>query len=205
MWTSGRGGSDWHRRMSPPENEFPAGVGFTALLGRTDDVAVGITQVEAFSTGFRFTMSVRVRQSRPDVAGGRLHMMVSGRGHPAIEVPLEDRLLLGLQYANGERTSTLERDPTSLLLMPHGGGGSDRSHDQTYWVSPLPPDGPVTFVVSWPSFGIPESRAEADGAAIRAAGARSQWLWEWEPEAETEPPPPPRRPDAGWFAEPNPS
>jgi hypothetical protein len=37
--------------VSPPENEFPAGIGATVLLARTDDVAVGLTQVEAFSTG----------------------------------------------------------------------------------------------------------------------------------------------------------
>jgi transposase len=50
--------AQWHRRMSPPENEFPAGVGLSILLGRTDDAAVGLTHVEAFSTGFRFTLAV---------------------------------------------------------------------------------------------------------------------------------------------------
>src|SRR5947207_2129391 len=54
MWISRRGGPvgkpptpeqlhQWHRRMSPPDNEFPAGVGLTILLGRTNDAAVGIT------------------------------------------------------------------------------------------------------------------------------------------------------------------
>src|SRR5689334_13258246 len=60
MWISRRGGSageppsaeqleQWRRRMSPPEYEFPAGVGPTVLLGRTDDAAVGLTHLEAFS------------------------------------------------------------------------------------------------------------------------------------------------------------
>ena len=68
MWGSFHGGSaeepptpeqvqQWQRRMSPPENEFPAGVGMTVLLGRTGDAAVGLSQVEAFSTGFRFTLA----------------------------------------------------------------------------------------------------------------------------------------------------
>ena len=56
----------WHERMAPPENEFPAGAALTALLGRTDDVAVGITQVEVFSTGFRFTLAVRLRRPLRD-------------------------------------------------------------------------------------------------------------------------------------------
>ena len=41
----------WQRRMSPPANEFPAGLGITVLLASTDDVAVGLSQVDAFSTG----------------------------------------------------------------------------------------------------------------------------------------------------------
>ena len=78
MWVSRRGGSpgepptpeqleQWRRRMSPPEYEFPAGVGLTVLLGRTDDAAVGLTNVEAFSTGFRFALAVR----RPHVGRPR--------------------------------------------------------------------------------------------------------------------------------------
>ena len=41
------------------------------------------------------------------------------------------------------------------------------------WVHPLPPDGPVTFVVSWLEQGVAETAVELDGAAIReAAGVR---------------------------------
>ena len=43
--------------MEPPENELPAGAESTVLLGRTDDVAVGITQADVFTTGFRFTLA----------------------------------------------------------------------------------------------------------------------------------------------------
>lgn len=118
MWTSHQGLSaeeppsaeqfeQWRRRMSPPENEFPAGVGATVLLGRTDDVGVGITQVDAFSTGFSFTLAVRVRQLRPQLAGGGLFMLIGSHMHPGMEVPLEDRLLLGIEYPDGRRASTL--------------------------------------------------------------------------------------------------
>ena len=41
----------WQPRMSPPEKEFPAGLGIAVLLASTDDVAVGLSQVDAFSTG----------------------------------------------------------------------------------------------------------------------------------------------------------
>src|SRR6185437_5771312 len=81
MWVSHRGSSAdvpptpeqlerWRRRMSPPDNEFPGAVGLGVLLGRTDDTAVGLSQVEAFSTGFTFTLAVRVRQLQPKFARG---------------------------------------------------------------------------------------------------------------------------------------
>lgn len=224
MWVSHQGGSteepltpeqvqQWHRRMSPPENEFPAGVGITVLLGRTNDAAVGVTQVEAFSTGFRFTLAVRLRRARSELAGGRLYMLINSHAHPGVEIPLEERLLFGLEYPNGHRASTLQNAPMlgrsattgsqQLVLVQQGGIGGEHSVDQTYWVSPLPPAEPVTFVLAWRAFGMPESQAVVDGAAIRAAADRSQLLWPPQPALEPAEPPSPPRPSTGWFAEPS--
>lgn len=44
--------------------------------------------------------------------------------------------------------------------------------------------GPVTFVASWPDYGVAETRAELAGAAIRAAAGRAVVLWPEEPEFE---------------------
>jgi hypothetical protein len=224
MWTSRRGGSDrepptpeqiarWRRRTQAPENEIPAGVGVAALLGRTEDAAVGITQLEAFSTGFRFNVAVRVRRLPAKLAHGGLFMLISGHGRHGAEVPPEDRLLLGVEYANGDRASSLEDmrfpgdgtddDGRRLILSHQSGGGDDLTVDQSYWVSPLPPEGPVTFVLSWSGFGMPESRTEVDGALIRAAAARSVRLWPEQPGFEPPEPPPPPRPATGWFSYPD--
>jgi hypothetical protein len=222
MWISRRRGPEgeptpeqleqWHRRMSPPENEFPAGVGLTVLLGRTGDAAVGITNLEAFSGGFRFTLAVRVRRARPELARGGLFMLIEPRSHRGLEVPLPDRLLLGLEYSDGRRASTLQdirtRGPAAvagsedLTLAPHGGSSGDLVADQIYWVSPLPPAGPVTFVLAWPGFDLPESRTVVDSAPIRAAAERSQLLWPPQPAEEPPQPPPLPRPSSGWFADP---
>jgi hypothetical protein len=198
--------------MSPPENELPAGVGLTLLLGRTDDAAVAITHIEAFSTGFRFTLAVRLRRPGPELVHGRLFMLITSHVHPGIEIPLADRLLLGLEYANGHRASTLQdmrmrgpgavADDRQLVLVQQGGGGGGASVDQSYWASPLPPDGPVTFVLAWPAFGMPESRTVLDSAAIRAAADHSQLLWPPQPAMQPPQPPSPPRPSSGWFAEP---
>jgi len=223
MFTSQWGGSagerpsaeqleQWRSRMTPPEHEFPAGVGLTVLLGRSDDAAVGLTHVEVFSTGFRFTLAVRVRQPRPQLVRGGLHMLISSRIHPGVDVPLEDRLLLGIEYPDGRRASTLTdprthrpgapADPDQLVLVQQGAGGGERSVDQSYWVAPLPPEGLVTVVVAWPGFGIQESRTTLDGAVIRAAAAHSQPLWPPQPVSEPAERPAPPRPSSGWFAEP---
>ncbi len=223
MWISRPGGSagqpptpeqleQWRRRMSPPEYEFPAAVGLSVLLGRTDDAAVGLTQLEAFSTGFRFTLAVRVRQPRAQFARGGLHMLVSSHMPPGIDVRLEDRLLLGIEYPDGRRASTLDdmriqgpgalTDGDQLVLVQQGGGGGEHSVDQSYWVAPLPTDGPVTVVVTWPGFGMPESRTTLDGAVIGEAASHSQRLWPPQPATEAPQPPPAPRPSSGWFAEP---
>ncbi len=197
----------WHERMGPPENEFPAGAALTVLLGRTDDVAVGITQVDVFTTGFRFTLAVRLRRPLPELAHGGLHMLVSGGFRHGVEIPLERLLLFGIEYANGDRASTL-RDPhvgpgdtdRRLVLRQGGGGGGDRTTDHTFWVSPLPPEGPVTFVMAWPAFGVTESRTVVDSAPIRAAAGQALTLWPPQPMPEPEPPADLPRPATGWFA-----
>jgi hypothetical protein len=95
-------------------------------------------------------------------------------------------------YTDGRRAASTgghwrpddEDDPGRLMLQQGGGGGSARHWDGNFWVHPLPPDGPVTFVASWLKYGVGETRAELDGAAIREAARRSTVLWPQEPECE---------------------
>ena len=59
--------------------------------------------------------------------------------------------------------------------LEHGGsGGSARRWDGNFWVHPLPPEGPVTFVASWPEYGAAETRGGAgrdgDPRGRRAGG-----------------------------------
>jgi hypothetical protein len=201
----------WQRRMSPPENEFPAGLGITVLLASTDDVAVGLSQVDAFSTGFRFNLAVRVRQIPRGLIQGDLFMHIAAHV-PDLDIPVENRLLVGIEYSDGRRASTLgdtwvfnpdaERASDNLVLVPQGGGGSELAVDQGFWVAPLPPAGPVTVVVAWPGFGVEETHTVLAGGALRAAAANSQTLWPPQSAAEPPQPPPPRRPTSGWFAGP---
>ena len=70
-----------------------------------------------------------------------------------------------------------EADGGHLILLPIGGGGSERQWDGDFWVHPLPPNGPVTFVASWLLYEVAETHAELDSSAIYDAAQRADILW----------------------------
>lgn len=53
----------------------------------------------------------------------------------------------------------------------------DRSWEQDYWVWPLPPEGPLTFIVSWPSQGVNETSYEFDATELRQRAEEAESLW----------------------------
>jgi hypothetical protein len=204
----------WTRRRSAPENEVPAGLEFSAVLGRSDETAVFVSSFRVYSTGLGFTLSVRLRREPRHDLAHRINELISGHGPGGREDDLEERLLLGVEYADGRTATNLtspwpprlqesEADPLEPLLSASGGGGGGRTYDQDFWLSPLPPAELLTMVCRWPGFGIAESHVELDGAQLAAALARVQTLWPWEPaEQESEPGPvEPQLPADGWFAD----
>jgi hypothetical protein len=58
-----------------------------------------------------------------------------------------------------------------------GGGGGGSSWSFSFWAWPLPPEGPLAFVVEWPKQGIELTQTEIDSALIRDAAKRAQILW----------------------------
>jgi hypothetical protein len=54
-----------------------------------------------------------------------------------------------------------------------GGGGGGRWH-QGFWMWPLPPISPLSFVCEWPAAGIPLTRVEIDSQPLRDAAGRSR-------------------------------
>lgn len=176
----------WHRpSWLRPDTVIPASVRAELLLFRTDQVAVSVGSVRAYPNGFEFTVHTRLR--RVDAEFGpsgdpfSWHRRFGGAQAPG------DVLRLGVLYADGRRTATTSRqhlrdgDDGELVLNQQGGGGSARAWDQDFWVHPLPPDGPVTLVISWLEHAVTETRADLDGTEIRAAAARAVRLWPDDP------------------------
>jgi hypothetical protein len=113
--------------------------------------------------------------------------------------------LLGIEFSDGQRVTNLRSDADDVVFHERGGGGGDTSMDQSWWLSPLPPDGPLQIVVRCDPLGLPETVTSLDGTAVRAAAADVVELWPWEPPPAFRtppPPPPPELPPDSWFASP---
>jgi hypothetical protein len=166
---------------------IPGSVPGELLLVRTVDVAVAIGSIRAYPSGFEFTVHVRTRGNA--TSGERGPGFDPGfNNNPFGQLGRRsdtsgDVLQLGVLYADGRRGATTGGFGAlgGVYLMRGGSGGSDRRYDSDFWVHPLPPDGPVTFVAAWPEHGVAETRAELDAAAIHAAVARAVMLWPEEP------------------------
>lgn len=197
------------RRSSAPDNEAPVAVPTSTVLGRGPNAAVLLTSALAYSTGTEFALSIRVRP-RTRARNLHLHQLIAGFGPD--EFDANRRFLLGVQYADGRRTVAADMpgahtsessadDDQALSLALGSGSGSDNTYDLRFWLSPLPPPGPVTMVCRWPEFDIDETKVTLDGTAIAAAGRAAVELWPPEtPEEQAPAPPTTLPPDSGWFA-----
>jgi hypothetical protein len=164
--------------IGAPENELGVGVPMRVLLARTDDIAVSVGDVVAYSTGFTLRLAVRVR---PGVVEDPRSFFMQLHAPPGMASA--DGLRFGIGFADGRRATRMRPGPTSegpppIALMARGGGDSGGGGlDVGYWVFPLPPAGPLVFALEWPSRGIDETTREVDATAIAEAGAQSEVLW----------------------------
>jgi len=166
------------RWVAPPENELGSVVPISLVLARTDELALVLSFVVAYSTGFALRLGLRLH---PDAAiDPRSFMPLHGRPWSG-----EEPLRFGVEFSDGLKATNLgprrppaEGEPPITLTMNGGGGGGGLSFDFSYWVSPLPPPDKITFAVAWPSRAISETQRVLDTAPILEAAALSEQLWE---------------------------
>ena len=151
-------------RYSAPENELPVALPVNLVLARTDDVAVAITRLQVHSAGLSLDLVVRLRPSAAAARDGRLNELLWRHG------PGGSGFLLGVGVADGRRTSTVPGGGGGVVLVSGGGGGGMSAVDLSWWLHPLPPEGPVA--VRCDELGVPESLGELDGTAVRRAAER---------------------------------
>lgn len=164
--------------MGPPKGTLPAVVPFERVLARTETVAVCLARLAVYPTGFEF----RVLTMSDDAERALDPFFLEGRyrqQHPddTEGIPAE-MLRFGLQFADGSKVTNVtphwphpNTKPSTPILTEMGGGGD---WDQTFWIWPLPPPGPFTFVCEWPAVGIALTRHEIDAALILDAVPHAQ-------------------------------
>lgn len=174
-------------RVWPPTNVLPGIAPLALIIARTEETAVAMTGIQAYPTGFSFTLSLRLRNVSPREKQRLWPFPEPGRGR--IGEPLSDEFLrLAVHFADGRKVTNLdrptygpedqERDQPMLIEGPGTAGEADGwVWDMDYGVTPLPPSGPVAFVCAWPGRGIVESRVEIDAGSILEAAAAAVTFW----------------------------
>lgn len=180
-------------RLGPPDNEVPAAVGASGVIGRSPDAAILLAGLARYTTGLQIDLAIRCRLDPEPV--------------DLIHPTLDAGLLAGVELADG-RTVVAGRfrwddglAGDEPLLTHQSGGGGGREWSTTLWLSPAPPPGDVVLVVALPALGVDESRFTVDGEALRAAAERVEVLWPREPDREHGLPEPalPEVTAGGWF------
>jgi hypothetical protein len=172
-------------RMPPwfgaPSGTLPGVVALERVLACTDKVAVCVTRLAAYPTGFEFdivTMSADEQDDLDPLLFDRHHVRRGGTD----EIPPE-LLRFGVQFPDGSKATNTggfyhdRTPPPGPIMTPGGGGGGGGSWHQTQWVWPLPPPGTLTLVCEWPAMGIPITYRELEAQLVLDAAARAQVIF----------------------------
>lgn len=176
---------DW---IGPPAGVVPGLVPVEFLLARSTEAAVAISGGWAYPTGIEFRLTILLRREDPKaddaIFSPWLATTLATTGPSwALTIgtkPLDELLRFGVQLADGRKATNIDQrddDPAPPVLIQGGGHGNGVRWTCDYWLWPLPPVGPLAFVIEWPAKGIPESRSEIDASLPRAAAERAIGPW----------------------------
>jgi hypothetical protein len=160
------------------------------LLARSDRAAVYVDYLDAYPEGFELKIRANTSLAYRELgrAGDRWGPDVFGEDWPRVGEPrdvLPARLLrIGVQFADGSTATNIRghdrpaAGPVMRSLSGHRSGGRGESRfDQGYWISTLPPPGPVSVVCEWPIAHIPFVRREIDAQRILDGAKRARAMF----------------------------
>jgi hypothetical protein len=151
------------RPWDPPETEFPAPVPISTLqFDRSEQTAIAITGVWAYSNGFEFFVTRIIRPDAPgfdeDPVPGAARGTLAERQSFRIILRLAD----GSEVVSGR--SGGDAEPAGPILRSSGGGGSSHRVVVRWWAWPLPPSGPLEFICQ---LGTSETQVSMDAQCGR--------------------------------------
>jgi hypothetical protein len=170
-------------RMPPwlgaPRGTLPGVVALERVLARTDEVAVCVTRLAAYPTGFELDLVTMTAVDGDDLDPLVFHHHHLVHGGATDEIPPE-LLRFAVRFSDGSKATNIggfhpdRNPPAGPVMHASGGGGGGGSWRQTQWVWPLPPPGRVEIVCEWPALDIPLTRSELDAQLILDAVPRAQ-------------------------------
>lgn len=144
----------------PPYGVLPGVVAVELVIAQNERAAVYIGRCAACPTGLEFELHVLAAAG----AGADLDPSLNGiYQRPGGRSTYEDMLRFGVAFADGRKASNLggfsrsEEQPEGPVLWGMGGGGGGGRWQQGFWMWPLPPEGPLSFVCEWPAAGIAQN------------------------------------------------
>lgn len=167
------------RPLGPPEDQLPGVVPLETVLNQSANVAVLLTGMRVYPRGVAMVLGVRLRQRLP---GMDMWVFDDVFDHRRFEEPIDaawqqGRLRWGFVFDGGAEIDNLGMSANEIYLHGGGGGGHEQSCDRDYWLSSLPPSGPLDVFCEWPRAGLPLTTQSLDAASILQAADRSRPLW----------------------------
>ncbi len=168
-------------KHGPDPSDLGHPVPLSFVMGRNEVAVVGVTAFIAYHKGFAFTLTMLFADPQ-----NRLTPL-----HPIQRVTLaqvrgEDSPLSGeqfhivLTFSDGSSVESsggfvLEDQPDASLTLLDGSGGGVVSQLRWY-VEPLPPPGPISFLCEWPMAKIAFRYEVALGTELQDAAKESKYL-----------------------------
>jgi hypothetical protein len=144
----------------------------TLQLGRSEQTAIAITGMSAYSNGFEIFVTRLIRPETPgfdeDPVPGAPRGMLAERQSFQISLQLSD----GRTVTSGR--PPVDAEPTGPILRSCGGGGTSHCLIARWWAWPLPPSGPLEFICQ---LGTGETRVGVDAQLILDAAQHSVRVW----------------------------
>ena len=161
------------------------------LLARSDQAAIYVEYLDAYPDGFELAVRASTSVAYHELAreGDRFGPDAFGRNWPRVgerrDVLPPQVLRVGVQFADGRVATSIaghDRPIGGPVMHPLGGdgrgGSGERRFRQGYWISPLPPPGPVAVLCEWPAVEIPMVREEIDARLILDAAEKARAMFD---------------------------
>jgi hypothetical protein len=180
--------------QGPPDGVIGHTIPLNLVIGRGANAAVWIPALTVYPDGFEFEVEIRHRLDDEQFEHPffMAHHPRHRRRAAGEELPAE-LLRLGVEFSDGRKATNLggpywlrpeepDAEPEGPLLQPAGGGGGGGGRwRHGFYVWPLPPAGPLTFVCEWPAAAIELTRSEIKTDSLHAAATKAIVLWDDDP------------------------